>query len=179
MFRTATAQARKEFDVGEPDHDVQVIELPRDPERPASARFGALVHATLAAVPLDANTGQAQQIAALYARVFGADERETAAAAAAIRSALAHPLLVRARNALAQGLCRRETPITLRLADGSLIEGVLDLAFLEKGGWTVVDFKTDREFEKQLEHYKRQVGLYALSIERATGQPCGGILMRV
>lgn len=37
----------------------------------------------------------------------------------------------------------------------------------------------DREFEKELEHYKRQVGLYALSIKRATGQPCGGILMWV
>jgi ATP-dependent exoDNAse (exonuclease V) beta subunit len=53
------------------------------------------------------------------------------------------------------------------------------MAFLENGGWTLVDFKTDREFEKQLEHYKRQVVLYALSIERATGQPCGGILMKV
>jgi len=80
---------------------------------------------------------------------------------------------------LAQGRCRRETPITLTLADGSVIEGMLDLAFLEKGAWTVVDFKTDREFKKEIEHYKRQVGLYALSIERATGQPCGGILMRV
>jgi ATP-dependent exoDNAse (exonuclease V) beta subunit len=133
----------------------------------------------LAAVPLDANAGQAQQIAALYARVLGADERETVAAAVAARSALAHPLLVRAHNVLAQGRCRRETPITLTLADGSLVEGVLDLAFLEKGAWTVVDFKTDREFEKEIEHYKRQVGLYALSIERATGQPCSGILMRV
>lgn len=64
-------------------------------------------------------------------------------------------------------------------SDGSLVEGVLDLAFLEKDAWTVVDFKTDRELEKELEHYKRQVGLYALSIERATSLPCGGILMRV
>src|ERR1019366_9338125 len=75
--------------------------------------------------------------------------------------------------------CRRETPITLTLADGSLVEGVLDLAFLEKDAWTVVDFKTDRELEKELGHYKQQVGLYAQSIELATGQPCGGILMRV
>ena len=178
-LRTATAQARDDSDLGVPSPDVQVVELPRDPERPIGARFGALVHATLAAVPLDANPNQVQQIAALYARVLGADERETATAAAAVRSALAHPLMVRARDALAQGQCRRETPITLTLADGTIVEGVLDLAFREKDAWTVVDFKTDREFEKELEHYKRQVGLYALSIERATGQPCGGILMRV
>jgi ATP-dependent helicase/nuclease subunit A len=111
--------------------------------------------------------------------VLGADEQEITAAAVAVRSALAHPLMVRARDALAQGRCRRETPITLTLADGSLVEGILDLAFLEKDAWTVVDFKTDQELEKELHHYKRQVGLYALSIEKATGQHCGGILMRV
>jgi ATP-dependent exoDNAse (exonuclease V) beta subunit len=179
IFRTATAEARNDSAFSEPDRDVQVIELPRDPKRPAGARFGALVHATLAAVPLDGNADQVRQIAALYARVLGAEERETVAAAAAVQSALAHPLMVRARDALAQGRCRRETPITLTLSDGSLVEGVLDLAFLEKDAWTVVDFKTDRELEKELEHYKRQVGLYALSIERATSLPCGGILMRV
>jgi hypothetical protein len=48
IFRTATAQARNESNVLEIYRDVQVIELPRDPERPAGARFGALVHATLA-----------------------------------------------------------------------------------------------------------------------------------
>ena len=179
IFRTATAQTRNNSDLGKPEHDVQVIELRRDPERPAGARFGALVHATLAAVPLDANADQVQQIATLYSRVLGADERETAAATPAVRSALAHPLLVLAHDALTQGHCLRETPITLTLADGILVEGVLDLAFLQKGAWTVVDFKTDRELESELAHYKRQVGLYALSVERATGQPCWGVLMRV
>jgi hypothetical protein len=37
---------------------------------------------------------------------------------------------------------------------------------------------TSRPTGKEL-GYKRQVGLYALSIEQATGQPCGGMLMRV
>jgi ATP-dependent helicase/nuclease subunit A len=179
IFRTATAEARNESALSEPDRDVQVIELPRDPKRPAGARFGALVHATLAAVPLDGNGDQVLQLAALYARVLGAEERETIAAAAAVQSALAHPLMVRACDALAQGRCRRETPITLTLSDGRLVEGVVDLAFLEKDAWTVVDFKTDRELEKELVRYKRQVGLYALSIERATSLLCGGILMRV
>jgi ATP-dependent exoDNAse (exonuclease V) beta subunit len=158
---------------------VQLIELARDPERPAGPRFGALVHATLAAVPLDANTDQVQQIAALYARVLGADEKETAAAAATVDSALTHPLMQRARRAVALGQCRRETPVTLTLDDGMLVEGVLDLAFLEKDTWTVVDFKTDREIERELEHYKRQVGLYALSIERATGKSASAILISV
>jgi ATP-dependent helicase/nuclease subunit A len=179
VFRTATNQAQQEPDTDLPYPDVQLIELPHDPQRPAGARFGALVHATLAAVPLDANSAQVEQVAALYARVLGANQSEATAAVAAVQSALAHPLLARSRQALARGQCRRETPITLTLADGNLVEGVLDLAFLEKDAWTVVDFKTDRELEKELEHYKRQVGLYALSIARATAQPCSGILMRV
>jgi ATP-dependent exoDNAse (exonuclease V) beta subunit len=137
------------------------------------------VHATLAAVPLDANRVQVQQIASLYGRVLGADDRGVAAAAAAVQSALAHPLVVRAREAAAKGQCRRETPVTLKLADGTLVEGVLDLAFLEKDGWMVLDFKTDRELEKELEHYKRQVGLYAAAVSRATGKTASAILMSV
>jgi ATP-dependent helicase/nuclease subunit A len=178
-FRTATAQTRIEPGLDEPDRDVQVIELTRDAERPAGARFGALVHATLAAVPLDANTDEVQQIAALYARVLGADERETAATAAAVDSTLTHPLILRAREAVVLGQCRRETPITLTLSDGTLVEGVLDLAFLEKDTWIVVDFKTDRELEGKLQHYERQVRLYAAAISRSTGKSTSAILISV
>ena len=46
---------------------------------------------------------------------------------------------------------RRETPLQHYREDGTLIEGVVDLAFQENtpefNGWTVVDFKTDREIE--------------------------------
>ncbi len=87
--------------------------------------------------------------------------------------------MARAREAHAQGRCRRETPVTIKLADGTLVEGVLDLAFSGKDGWTVVDFKTDRELDKELDHYKRQVRLYLSSIEHVTGQPCAGILMKI
>jgi hypothetical protein len=51
----------------------------------------------------------------------------------------------RAREAWRDGRCRRETSVACRQPDGSLVEGVLDLAFEEAGGWTVVDFKTDAE----------------------------------
>src|SRR5262249_45998987 len=100
-------------------------------------------------------------------------------ATVAVQLALAHPLMARARRAMAQEQCRRETPITLTLSNGTLIEGVLDLAFLDKDVWTVVDFKTDRDFEKQRQHYERQIGLYAAAISRTTGQECRGVLMRL
>ena len=31
------------------------------------------------------------------------------------------------------------------MPDGTLVEGIVDLAFEEAGEWTVVDYKTDRE----------------------------------
>jgi ATP-dependent exoDNAse (exonuclease V) beta subunit len=179
IFRTVTAQARKEADPAEGSHEVQVIELPRDSERPAGARFGALVHMTLAAVPIGADATQIQQIASLYSRVLGANEVEANAAVVAVRTAFAHPLMSRACEAFARGECRRETPITVTLTDGTLVEGVLDLAFLERDGWTVVDFKTDQELELDLERYKRQVKLYATAIERVTSQHCDCILFQL
>jgi ATP-dependent exoDNAse (exonuclease V) beta subunit len=179
VFRTATADARIQAEPDKVEREIQVIEVLSEAKRPAGARFGALVHATLAAVPLNATADQVKAVTSLYARVFGSGRDETDAAAIAVQSALNHPLMTGAREAHAQGRCRRETPVTLKLEDGTLVEGVLDLAFSGKDGWTVVDFKTDSELEKELKHYKRQVRLYLLSVEHVTGQPCTGILMKV
>ena len=70
--------------------------------------------------------------------------------------------------------------MTITLADGSLIEGVVDLAFEEKGAWTVVDYKTDRELAASGEdRYRRQVALYAWAVARATNQTAVGVLVRI
>jgi ATP-dependent exoDNAse (exonuclease V) beta subunit len=61
-----------------------------------------------------------------------------------------------------------------------LIEGFVDLAFEEAGKWTVVDFKTDRQIgEDGIERYRRQVAFYASAIQKATGQPTRGVLLRI
>jgi ATP-dependent exoDNAse (exonuclease V) beta subunit len=111
--------------------------------------------------------------------VLGAAEEEMEAAVRVVARALAHPLLARAAIAARAGGCRRETPVTLRLDDGTLVEGVVDLAFLDAGAWTVVDFKTDHELARGLDGYRRQVALYADAIRAATGQPASGVLLRV
>ncbi len=80
------------------------------------------------------------------------------------------------------GQCRREVPIALRLDDGVMVEGVVDLAFRDPAGgspWLVVDYKTDFEIAGRLGEYRLQVGLYALAISRATGQRARPILLRV
>ena len=75
--------------------------------------------------------------------------------------------------ALGKGELRRETPIILTLDDGGLVEGVVDLAFREDtpdfDGWTVLDFKTDREFARSSEIYTAQVSLYSGLFGRRPG----------
>jgi ATP-dependent exoDNAse (exonuclease V) beta subunit len=109
-------------------------------ERPRGPRFGTLVHALLAELPLDTDTRACEDLAHAHGRLLGATEDEVQAAQVAALAAFAHPLMRRARAADA---LRRETPMLLRTPDGSLIEGIVDLAFREGERWTVVDFKTD------------------------------------
>jgi hypothetical protein len=148
-------------------------------DRPHGARFGALVHAVLAAADLDADATAIGRVAALHARLLGASERERDAAAAAAERALGHPLLRRAAAAAGAGRCRREVPLALRLEDGTLVEGVADLAFCDDGGWTVIDFKTDVELGSRLAEYRLQLGLYARAVAAATGSPAASVLLRV
>jgi ATP-dependent exoDNAse (exonuclease V) beta subunit len=149
-------------------------------DRPGGARFGELVHAVLASTALDANREAVQALTEVQARIFSAPADEIATATDLVTRVLAHELLGRARAAAARGMCRRETPLTLSLPDGSLVEGVVDLAFEENGMWTVIDYKTDRELAAAGEdRYRRQVAFYASAVAQSTGKPAVGILIRV
>ena len=114
---------------------------------------------------------------------MGATEREMNAATISVAAALKHPIMVSASIQAGNGRLRRETPVLLRRTDGTLIEGVVDLAFREEtpefDGWTVVDFKTDREFESSRSQYAAQVSLYVEAIEKATTLPARGVLLVV
>jgi hypothetical protein len=68
--------------------NVDVVDLPREAGRPSGPRFGSLVHAALAAVPLDADADRIRQIAELEARILGAEPAETAAAARVVAEVL-------------------------------------------------------------------------------------------
>ena len=172
---TVTAHAREQEVVP----NVELFELPRDPTAPRGKRYGALVHAVLAAVPLDASGDVVAQHAALHARILGADREEETSAVASVTAALGHPVMRRACQAQRVGMLRRECPVTAVTADGTILEGVVDLAFEEQGTWTVVDFKTDVDPGVGLQTYKVQVDLYAQAITRATGQRAVGVLLRV
>ena len=157
----------------------ELLELDGRGRRPAGPRFGALVHAVLAAVPLDADRDALGQVARLQGRLLGASDSEIEAAAEAAAAGLAHPLFDRVRRAAAAGECRREAPVTMRDDDGVVVEGVVDLAFRDGEAWVVVDFKTDQELQAGLDVYRRQVQIYAEMVARATGDPARPVLMRV
>ena len=156
--------------------DVAEVAVDRG-SRPSGRRFGSLVHASLAAVDLQADASTVHQTVRAQARLVGASGDELAAAATAVGAALAHPLLRRAALAHGRGELRRETPVMLLRPDGTLAEGVVDLAFREESRWMVVDFKTDRELEPRRREYEAQVRLYVEAVAQATGEPAEGCLL--
>ncbi|HZX96874.1 MAG TPA: UvrD-helicase domain-containing protein [Myxococcales bacterium] len=173
-LRIETATARS---IATPDATpVELLAVEgRDPGRPRGNRFGALVHAVLAEVDLRAGHASVDRIALAQARIAGASPEEMQAAARAARAALAHPLL---RRAAAAAEHRREEPVAHVLEDGTLLEGVVDLAFRDAGGWTVVDFKTDAHPEEHAQ-YAAQLQLYRAAVEAATGEPTRAVLLAI
>ena len=147
----------------------------REPGRPGGKRFGTLVHAVLAEVELRAGSAQIAQVAAAQGRLIGAAQVEVDAAARAVEAALRHPLL---QAAAQSDDCRREEPVVHRLGDGTLLEGVVDLAFRDAQGWVVVDFKTDAQ-PGDHPHYAAQLRLYCDAIEAATGAHARAALLAV
>ena len=154
--------------------------------RPSGKRFGTLVHALLASVPLDANLEQVNELATLHARLLAATDEECGAAGTMVHHVLKHPRLVAARDAEANGRrVWREAPVSMRIDDAgsaggpTLIDGQIDLAYETDGGWVVIDFKTDVEMASAEEAYRQQVAVYVEAVARATGKAAEGVLLRV
>jgi ATP-dependent exoDNAse (exonuclease V) beta subunit len=158
---------------------VEATSYAADASRPRGKRFGTLVHAVLAELDLTGDPATVARTAAQQARLVGASEEEARAAERAAKSALEHPLLVRAAASARRGECRREVPVMARAGDGVLVEGVVDLAFREDTAWTIVDYKTDAEMSGSVLRYETQVALYVDAIARATGETAHGVLLRV
>jgi ATP-dependent helicase/nuclease subunit A len=120
-------------------------------------------------------------MAAINGRIVNATEDEVKAACIVIEAVLEHPILQRAAASAARGRVRREAPVLHKLGNGLIVEGVVDLAFQEEEStaavWTVVDFKTDREFSSSSERYIAQVRLYSRAIAEATGSAARGVLL--
>ena len=98
------------------------------------------------------------------------------AACEAVSNALTHPLLQRARQSKR---CHREYPVRLKLQSNQSLEGVIDLAFVEKKSWVIVDFKTDTDVREQQPQYERQLRWYAYALTQITGMKASAYLLSV
>ncbi len=164
--QTATAWAASAAAIGIDEaiaerSTIEAIVLPGSEDRPRGPRFGTLVHAILATVPLDACDDLVRGTAEMHGRILLAEAGEVHAAATVVSSVLRSALMQRARAA---AVVRRETPITWMQDDGGLIEGVLDLAFEEGEATIVVDFKTDHELAAGESRYRAQVQQYVNAV---------------
>jgi ATP-dependent exoDNAse (exonuclease V) beta subunit len=181
QVQTATAWAAAVAELGLDDEiaaraTIEIVELPGAAGRPRGPRFGTLVHAVLATVRLDASPQDILATAETQGRILLSTAEEIRSAATIATAVLAHDLMARARRAATTS---RETPVTWLQKDGTMIEGVLDLAFEEDGVTTVVDFKTDHELAAGESRYRAQVQQYVAAVERATGRAARGILFKV
>ena len=68
----------------------------------------------------------------------------------------------------------REWAFNLRGDGQTLIQGVIDLCFMENGRWVLVDYKTDfADGAELLRRYSLQLGWYARALCRITGKDVG------
>ena len=147
---------------------VETITLPAEVGRPSGRKFGRVVHSILQHAE---SVEDVEALAQIWGRSHGATEIERDAAIQAARAAL----LWIAQVAPAGGTRYREYPVMVRLADGAVVEGRIDLACSDSTSWIVIDYKTNRREVRN----PAQVQIYALALERATGLPARAILLEV
>jgi ATP-dependent exoDNAse (exonuclease V) beta subunit len=165
-FRMATAE-RTAADEAE-GIEVETITLDLEAGRPTGRRFGRVVHDVLQRAE---RAEDVEGLARIWGKRHGAVESECVAAASTARSAME-----RIAGLVPEGARRlRETPLVVRLEDGTLVDGRIDFAWSDGERWTVVDYKTDRRERRRI----GQLQLYALALQRATGLPARGIVLEV
>jgi len=147
---------------------VETITLPSSEHRPSGRKFGRLVHDILQRAE---RASDVEALAAVWGRRHGLGDVDCLAAADAARAAL------RKLEEMAPAATHRhrEHPVMVRLADGRIVDGRIDLAWSDGERWTVVDFKTDRKEKRRI----AQVQAYGLALQRATGLPVRGIVLEV
>jgi len=166
---------------------VNPLRLSELPSRPAfleekqltGAERGTLMHRALSLIPLEALRGHADMDRAVHQALHDMVERaiftpqellllNMRGLAGFYRSELGQRML-------RSGTIRREWGFNLVMDEGSgtLLQGVIDCAFLEDGEWVLLDYKTDRITDEAAfcERYAMQLTWYARALEAITGRP--------
>ncbi len=90
------------------------------------------------------------------------------------------------RKMLCSKEIRREWPFNLKIAHpmDTIVQGVIDLCYLEEEEWVLIDFKTDyvKDPQELWQRYRLQLSFYRSALEKATGRKvrrCGLYSLRL
>ncbi len=170
-----------------PEEIVNPLRLSELPSRPAfleekhvtGAERGTLLHRLLSLIPLERLRGAANVSAVVRQAAHDMVERgiftaqellqlDMQGAAVFFSSGLGQRML-------SADCVRREWSFNLVMDEmsGTLLQGVIDCAFMEEDGWVLVDYKTDRIIDEEAfcERYHMQLNWYGRALERITGKP--------
>ena len=166
---------------------VSPLRLSELPSRPAfmeenqltGAERGTLMHRALSLIPLEPLRGAENMFSAVKQAVHALADREIftcqevmALYIKGLAGYFASPL---GQRMLASPKVRREWAFNLMMDEekATILQGVIDCAFLEDGAWVLVDYKTDRieDEEAFIRRYRLQLDWYARALHRITGIP--------
>lgn len=171
----------------EPEEIVMPMRLAELPARPAfleekqmtGADRGTLAHRALSMLPLEQLKAAQDMGQAVHQAMHDLMERGVFTAqellATDVRGVTQFYVSPLGQRMLSSSFVRREWSFNLLLDDaaGTLLQGVIDCAFLEDDGWVLMDYKTDRFDDEDAfkVRYAMQLEWYARALERITGKP--------
>lgn len=137
-----------------------------------AAERGSAVHAFLSALDLHAEDLASERRRMLECGILS-EEQAAALPMQKLRRVVQGALWRRMRDART---LHREWPFNLRRVEEgqrTLLQGVIDVCFIEEGAWVLVDYKSDRATDVQalIARYRPQLQLYAMALARMTGLP--------
>jgi len=165
---------------------VSPLRMSELPSRPAfmeervvtGAERGTLMHRALSLIPLEKMRGAGSLYGAVKEAIHDMADREIFTYQEVMQLYL-KGVADFFGSSLGQRMLRsprvqREWAFNLVMDErGTILQGVIDCAFLEDGAWVLVDYKTDRITDEEafMQRYQGQIGWYAAALERITGLP--------
>lgn len=151
-------------------------------EEITGAQLGTLVHGMMEHIVKNGGAFEAEAQRLLEANLVSPKEYEALLKnRAMVEGFLQSELYTRVKNATRVLF---EQPFNMRIpakeigydsAETMLVQGIIDLAFLEQGKWVLLDYKTDRVEEQGIKKaaagYAVQLDLYARALTQITGIP--------
>ncbi|HVZ80101.1 MAG TPA: UvrD-helicase domain-containing protein [bacterium] len=164
QFKSVTSVLK--VDADKQEREERVLEEPETSSPWGGKDLGSFAHLLLEK-GWDWDDATLEKSADHYRQRMGVTPEQAELALDWVKKALQSDLVKRAKKS---GQAFRELPITGRQEDGSYLNAVIDLAFLEDDQWVIVDYKTDQDPKRLEAKYKEQLGYYGTMLEAFTNK---------